>query len=331
MTVTDSRGRTASISQTIAVVDYSTPSITRFSAERCNSAGTAAQTDGTRVRVSLAGSVSSVNSKNTISCKVYYKLTTATAWTEAATVSASNYAVSQTNLLLSQTYNALSSYDLKLRLQDYFGYVEQTVSVGTKQVIMDFLHSGNGIAFGKVAESAGKVEFGWPLILASALGISYGGTGATTAAQALANLGGVSKSGDTMTGNLAIQGGQYPSITLKPTYNDVAFRSYIEGNFNGATSISAWDDSSGNNRRMLEVRCKTLSPSLDEAVLIRLAEAGEWTAYRVFHAGMATPVPVAKGGTGASGAKAALNNLGIFYSATLPSSGTDGQICLVPV
>ena len=46
---------------------------------------------------------------------------------------------------------------------------------------------------------------------------------------------------------------------------------------------------------------------------------------------MATPVPVANGGTGASTAKAALNNLGIFYSAMLPSSGTDGQICLVPV
>ena len=54
-------------------------------------------------------------------------------------------------------------------------------------------------------------------------------------------------------------------------------------------------------------------------------------AFRVFHAGMATPVPVANGGTGASTTKAALNNLGIFYSATLPSTGTDGQICLVPV
>ena len=46
---------------------------------------------------------------------------------------------------------------------------------------------------------------------------------------------------------------------------------------------------------------------------------------------MATPIPLANGGTGASSAKAALANLGIFYSASLPSSGTDGQICLVPV
>ena len=61
------------------------------------------------------------------------------------------------------------------------------------------------------------------------------------------------------------------------------------------------------------------------------AVGGTFYAYRIFHAGMATPVPVGNGGTGAGSPKAALNNLGIFYAATLPSSGTDGQICLVPV
>ena len=44
-----------------------------------------------------------------------------------------------------------------------------------------------------------------------------------------------------------------------------------------------------------------------------------------------TPVPIANGGTGASSAKGALTSLGIFYAASLPSTGTDGQICLVPV
>ena len=51
---------------------------------------------------------------------MYYKLSTASAWTQATTVSASNYAVSATNLLLSQTFDTLSSYDLKVRLTDYF-------------------------------------------------------------------------------------------------------------------------------------------------------------------------------------------------------------------
>ena len=42
-------------------------------------------------------------------------------------------------------------------------------------------------------------------------------------------------------------------------------------------------------------------------------------------------VPISSGGTGAGSAKAALTNLGVFYADTLPSGGTDGQICLVPV
>ena len=58
---------------------------------------------------------------------------------------------------------------------------------------------------------------------------------------------------------------------------------------------------------------------------------GDYYAFRIFHSGMATPVPVANGGTGARNAKAALSNLGIFYASSLPASGTDGQICLVPV
>lgn len=82
---------------------------------------------------------------------------------------------------------------------------------------------------------------------------------------------------------------------------------------------------------MLEVRNAAYQSSLNYAVMLRTCVNGTWSAYRVFHAGMTTPVPVANGGTGASSAKAALSNLGIFYSASLPSSGTDGQICLVPV
>lgn len=82
---------------------------------------------------------------------------------------------------------------------------------------------------------------------------------------------------------------------------------------------------------MLEVRNAAYESSRDNALVLRDVVNGSYYAFRVFHAGMATPVPVTNGGTGAAIAKAALNNLGIFYSATLPSSGTDGQICLVPV
>ena len=331
VTVTDSRGRTASTARTVTVLDYSPPSLSQFAAERCNADGTAAQTYGTKVRISAKASGSSVGGKNTLACTVYYKLSSAESWVSAVTLTPSDYAISETNRLLLPTFDALSSYDIKIRVQDVFYYIEQTVSIGTKQVMMDFYKDGSGIAFGKVAENAGKVEFGWPLMLSEPLGVDQGGTGAETASAACTKLGAVKKSGDTMTGNLAISGYLYPSLYLLPTYNSTTNRTVFEGSYIGASSFSSWEDSTGNNRRMLEVRNAAYQASLDFAVLLRTCTGGTWASYRLFHAGMATPIPLANGGTGASSAKAALSNLGIFYSASLPSSGTDGQICLVPV
>ena len=175
------------------------------------------------------------------------------------------------------------------------------------------------------------MEFGWPLLLSEPLGVDQGGTGAETASAACTKLGTVKKSGDTMTGNLAISGYLYPSLYLLPTYNSTTNRTVFEGSYVGASSFSSWEDGTGNNRRMLEVRNAAYQASLDFAVLLRTCTGGTWASYRLFHAGMATPIPLSNGGTGANSAKAALANLGIFYSASLPSSGTDGQICLVPV
>ena len=321
VTVTDSRGRIASTTRTIAVLDYSPPSLTKFTAERCNSSGTAPQMDGTRVRVSVGGSVSPVGTKNAISCTVYYKTSSASAWTQAASISPSSYSVNTTNLLLPQTFNALSSYDLKVRLQDSFYYIEQTVSIGTKQVMMDFYKDGSGVAFGKVAETPGAVEFGWPVKLTEPLGVDQGGTDASSAASACANLGAVKKSGDTMTGNLSISGYLYPSLYLLPTYNGATNRVVFEGSYAGAASFSAWQDSTGNNRRMLEVRNASYESSRDNALVLRDVINGSYYAFRVFHSGMATPVPIGNGGTGAGNAAAARSNLGANNASNL-NAGT---------
>ena len=308
--VTDSRGQTATYTNTFNVLDYAVPSIKKFSAERCNSDGSAAQVDGTKVRFSFTGSVNPLNNKNGLSCLVYYKLKSATAWTQAYKMAITSYTVTATNKLLSQTFDALYSYDIKVRLTDYFYYVEQAVSIGTKGVILDFMADGAGIGIGKVAETSGYIDCGWPLKLSTALAVAYGGTGATSAAGAIANLGGVKKTGDTMTGNLNISGYLYPSLLLLPTYNDTTNRTVFEGSYAGASSFAAWEDSTGNNRRMLEVRTKAYQNSLDWAVLLRVCDAGTWANYRVFHSGMPSGVPIANGGTGATTATNARSNLG---------------------
>ena len=321
VTVTDSRGRTATYTNTFNVLDYAVPSIKKFSAERCNSDGSAAQVDGTKVRFSFIGSVNPLNNKNGLSCLVYYKLKSATAWTQAYKMAITSYNLSATNQLLEQTYDALYSYDIKVRLTDYFNYVEQAVSIGTKGVILDFMADGTGIGIGKVAETSGYIDCGWPLKLSTALAVAYGGTGATSAAGAIANLGGVKKTGDTMTGNLNISGYLYPSLLLLPTYNDTTNRTVFEGSYAGASSFAAWEDSTGNNRRMLEVRTKAYQNSLDWAVLLRVCDAGTWGNYRVFHSGMVSGVPVANGGTGATTAANARANLGANNASNL-TTGT---------
>lgn len=45
-----------------------------------------------------------------------------------------------------------------MTVADYFSSVSSTASLGTKQVILDILANGTGIAFGKVASYSNAVE-----------------------------------------------------------------------------------------------------------------------------------------------------------------------------
>ena len=223
-------------------------------------------------------------------------------------------------------------YEATFTLTDAVGEVSTYVAeIGSAEYVIHVKNGGKAIGFGMAAGDDETASFGWPVKMSTPLAIEDGGTGATSAAWARFALGCVASSGDTMTGNLTIQTSLYPSLILKPTYNSTTNRVVFEGSYAGAASFSAWEDSSGNDRRMLEVRTAAYQASLDNAVVLRNVVDGSYYSYRIFHAGMASPVPVNKGGTGATVAKTALSNLGIFYADTLPSTGTDGQICLVPV
>lgn len=98
-------------------------------------------------------------------------------------------------------------------------------------------------------------------------------------------IGAVKKEGDTMTGNLNISTSLYPSLYLMPTSNSTTNRTVFEGSYVGASSFSAEEDSTRNNRRMLEVRTKNYKSNLQEAVALRTCENGTWNEYDVVHSG----------------------------------------------
>ena len=323
--ITDSRGRTTTKSATFSISAYSAPVISGVSIYRCKSDGTRDDVAGTCAYVKANFSCSAIGS-NKVSGQAVLSQIGGSYTTSTILINGSRVILGGGNLTVDATYSVtITATDTAGSVSTYSG------EVSSAAYIMHVKKGGKALGFGMAAGADETVSFGWPLILSKPLAVAQGGTGANTTSGACSAIGAVKKSGDTMSGNLNISTSLYPSICLLPSYNSTTNRTIFEGSYIGASSFSSWEDSTGNNRRMLEIRNAAYQASLDYAVMLRTCVNGAWGAYRLFHAGMPTPVPVANGGTGASSAKVALSNLGIFYAASLPSTGTDGQICLVPV
>ena len=324
--VTDSRGRTATASTSISVVAYSAPAFSATDAFRCVAAGTASDT-GTYISAKATGTFSSVSSKNSMTLKVQYALSTSGAYSTAVTLTNGT-----ASIIGNGSIDINYSFKVKFTLSDQFNTIEKVLNVGTAAFTVFFRQGGNGVAIGKVSERANAVEINpdWDIYhgstkLNGTVPISRGGTGGTTAAAARSNLGAVNKAGDTMTGNLNIQGTLYPSMLLKPTQSGQTNQTVFEGSYVGASSFAAWEDNTGNNRRMLEVRTKAYAASLDNAVMVRVCDGGTWGNYRVYHEGMETVIPLSKGGTGGTSAatarsKIGANNASNLTTGTLPAA-----------
>ena len=324
--VTDSRGRSATKSTTFSVYSYGSPYFSSIEAYRCTSSGARDEVNGTYARLLVSFACSALSGSNKITGQVVLAQVGGSYTTSATLTSGTALILGGGNLAVDATYKAT------LTLTDTVGTMSTyVVEISSAAYIMHVKKGGKAIGFGMAAGEDNTASFGWKVKLSNPLEVSQGGTGASSPSSACSNIGAVKKAGDTMSGNLSIQTSLYPSLYLLPTYNGTTNRTVFEGSYAGASSFSAWQDSTGNNRRMLEVRNAAYQSSRDYAVVLRDVVNGSYYTYRVFHAGMATPVPIANGGTGASAAKAALNNLGVFYADTLPDTGTDGQICLVPV
>lgn len=167
VTVTDSRGRTASMSFAYTAYEYEAPEISDFIARRCMSNGTL-DDSGIYLSLYLRTSVSPLNSQNAKTYKIVYEKdsTETTIMTgELASYVDEEKTYYTYDLSPVVTFSVDSSWTIRAYVYDSFNSdnpAVATVIVPTEATFMDWRANGKGIAFGKVSTKDG-LECAWPI------------------------------------------------------------------------------------------------------------------------------------------------------------------------
>lgn len=158
-TVTDSRGRTATAINTVAVAEYDFPTIYSMSAWRIDTSGNKSE-DGERVSVKIHYSTSNIDNQNgehenPRTYKLQYRRSDETEFTtfesgEASLIHSQSHAYKSAPVISGD-----NSYVIRLEVADFFKTTVCDVELPTAFTLMDFNSSGQGIAFGKVSEKNG--------------------------------------------------------------------------------------------------------------------------------------------------------------------------------
>ena len=141
-TVTDSRGRTASKTMNITVVNYSSPSVNATVTRKASATST--------MVVSITGTITSLSSKNIANYTIKSKLKASTDYSSKA----SNQPMTGTTINITKevvTYVVGSSYDVQVIVTDKLTSTMITLTLPTDAVILDVNKSGIGI--GKYREN----------------------------------------------------------------------------------------------------------------------------------------------------------------------------------
>ena len=148
VTVTDSRGRTATKSDSINVVAYNPPSLTNVSAKRANSGYTVDEVNGTYALLHFNVGFTSLSNKNVTSFYIQYRTSGTSSWTKINSW-ANNYTLNQDykadNLFTSTT----STYEIAFGVKDSFmsDYSWQIVTVTPTYTLINFGKDGKSLTF----------------------------------------------------------------------------------------------------------------------------------------------------------------------------------------
>lgn len=255
VTVTDSRGRTASTTVAVTVIEYNYPATTGMTYIHCDADGTQ-NISGTSTKITIAGKVYPVENQNSKALKLKYKATSDETYTErVVTVSDWTFSV---DVIISGTDPSVT-YEYIAELTDKINTANPaTYRVTTGIVVISRRAGGKGVTFGGEAEQDGFV-CKWPaqlngdlsvlgeLLLNSPLSIGSGGTGGTNAADALNNLGisdalkiqTVDPSGWIIPANSARGGEIKGTITGYDGYTPIGVVCYCINSY-GVLIINAW-------------------------------------------------------------------------------------------
>lgn len=162
ITITDSRGKKTTTTPTIAVMSYQNPYVTSATFVRTDNLGVE-QLDGTYVKATVVGGVSTIIPVANRVYKVEYKLSTATTWTSVTIGNTSSNKVNTTTIIPGISTDNV--YDFRVSIADNYKTVTKASSVPTAVVLLDFLASGDGVSIGKVAEKPKTLDIAFETII----------------------------------------------------------------------------------------------------------------------------------------------------------------------
>lgn len=146
-TVTDSRGRTTSVTTPITVLSYTDPAITSLTAKRVNADGTD-NTQGTSIQVAFTASIASVGAKNDKTYTIRYKKVNDANYQEK--VVTGDYSANLTTKIDGLTAN--NAYNIVIVARDYFSETTRQTRVSIAFTLLDLRAGGKGLGIGKVSE-----------------------------------------------------------------------------------------------------------------------------------------------------------------------------------
>lgn len=166
ITVTDSRGRTATKSGSVSVVAYSPPSLTNVSAKRANSGYAVDESSGTYALLHFKVGFTSLSNKNVTSFYIQYRASGASSWTKINSW-ANNYILEQDykagNLFTSTT----TTYEIAFGVKDKFmnDYSWQIVTVTPTYTLINFGKDGKSLTFfGQDGNNANRLTVNGDLV-----------------------------------------------------------------------------------------------------------------------------------------------------------------------